>query len=64
MDNSLSIGENTDRRIGISEGEFVVLDKTQEGEYHGHVREWNQLSENMKNVLRKSGKVNKKGKIK
>ena len=31
LDDSLPLGENTDRRVGISEGEIVVLDKTSEG---------------------------------
>ncbi|WP_204343380.1 polymorphic toxin-type HINT domain-containing protein [Paenibacillus elgii] len=64
LDNSLSIGPNTDRRIGISDGEFVVLDRTSEGLYHGHVRSWGELTPTMQAILRKAGLVNKKGKIK
>ena len=64
LDNSIPISENTTRRIGISDGEFVVLDETTKGVFHGHVRSWNELSEKMKAVLIKAGKVNKKGKIK
>ncbi|MNF00363.1 hypothetical protein D3C80_1991820 [compost metagenome] len=41
----MSIGPNTDRRIGISKGEFVVLDKTRDGLYHGHVRSWSELDQ-------------------
>ena len=63
LDNSVPIGSNTTRRIGISEGEIVVLDETNPGIFHGHVRSWDELSEAMKAALRKSGKVNKKGKI-
>jgi hypothetical protein len=63
LDNSLSIGENTDRRISISNDEFVVLDKTSDGLYHGHVRTWDELAQQMQAVLRKAGLVTKKGKI-
>nr|WP_237178999.1 polymorphic toxin-type HINT domain-containing protein [Paenibacillus sp. MMS18-CY102] len=64
LDNSLSIGPNTDRRIGISDGEFVVLDKTSDGIYHGHVRSWSELTPTMQSILRKEGLVDKKGNIK
>ncbi|MBG9795002.1 hypothetical protein ABD76_22045 [Paenibacillus dendritiformis] len=64
LDNSYSIGPNTDRRIGISDGEFVVLDKTSEGLYHGHVRAWSELTPTMQSILRKAGLVDKKGNIK
>ncbi len=63
MDNSVSIGPNTTRRVGISDGEIVVFDETSSGIFHGHVRSWSELSEQMKAALRKAGKVNKKGKI-
>ena len=63
LDNSVAISPNTTRRVGISDGEIVVFDETTSGIFHGHVRSWNELSEAMKAALRKSGKVNKKGKI-
>ncbi|WYJ99024.1 hypothetical protein A5821_000100 [Enterococcus sp. 7F3_DIV0205] len=64
MDNSLPIDEiNTPRRIGISDGEFVVLDKTVDGVFQGHVRTWKELSNEMQAILRKAKLVNKKGKI-
>ena len=63
LDNSVPISNTTSRRIGISEGEFVVLDETMEGLFHGHVRSWKELSNAMKAALRKAGLVNKKGKI-
>jgi hypothetical protein len=63
LDNSVSIGPNTTRRVGISQGEFVVLDETGNGIFHGHVREWGDLTQEMQAALRKSGLVNKKGKI-
>jgi len=63
LDNSVAIGPNTTRRVGISDGEIVVFDETTSGSFHGHVRSWNELSEAMKVALRKAGMVNKKGKI-
>nr|WP_294490768.1 polymorphic toxin-type HINT domain-containing protein [uncultured Anaerosporobacter sp.] len=63
LDNSIEIGPNTTRRVGISDGEIVVFDETTSGIFHGHVRSWNELTETMKAVLRKAGMVNKKGKI-
>jgi len=63
LDASLPLGPNTDRRIGISNGEFVVLDNTIDNIFHGHVRSWSKLTQLMQAVLRKAGLVNKKGKI-
>ena len=63
LDNSIQIKETSPRRIGISENEIVVLDKTLEGIYHGHVRSWSELLEPMKNALIKAGLVNQAGKI-
>ncbi len=64
LDKSVSIGSNTTRRVGISDGEIVVFDETTSGIFHGHVRSWDELTEQMKASLRKAGIVNKKGKIK
>ncbi|TDD37984.1 hypothetical protein E1287_06680 [Actinomadura sp. KC06] len=67
LENSVPLGENTDRRVGVDKenGEIVVLDKTHPygKEYHGHVRKWEDLRDEMKNALRRAGLVNKKGKI-
>ena len=61
------------RRIGASDGEIVILDRTgrtpcgcsvEGGEneiWHGHVRSWDQLLPGMQSGLRKSGIVDKKG---
>lgn len=51
------------QRISISKGEFVVLDKTRNGLYHGHVRSWSGLTPKMRAELQKAGWVTKKGKI-
>lgn len=63
LDNLVSIKDTTTRRIGISDGEIVVFDETTKGVFHGHVRSWNELTDVMKNALRKADMVNKKGKI-
>lgn len=44
--------------------EFNVFDEHSEGKFHGHVRTWNELSQEMKNILLKHNIVTKKGKIK
>jgi RHS repeat-associated protein len=65
LDVSLQIKETSPRRIGVdySTNEFVVFDKTLDNTYHGHVRTWNQLHQDMKNTLIKNGMADSKGKI-
>lgn len=63
LDHLIPIGPDSTRRVGISEGEIVIFDETSSGIFHGHVRTWNELSEQMKAALRKAGMVNKKGKL-
>ena len=71
LNNSVRISEDTSRRrVGISEGEIVVLDQTYPGEFHGHVRTWdeiisggNKTTESIKIALIDNGLVNIKGKI-
>jgi len=64
LDHSILIGENSSRRIGISDGEFVVLDQTSPGLFHGHVRSWADLTDQMKSALVNSNLTSLKGKIK
>ena len=54
---------NYQRRIGISEGEFVILDETGNRVFHGHVRDWNELTREMKDILIQKQLVTKKGRI-
>jgi RHS repeat-associated protein len=67
LDNSIQIKETSTRRIGIdrSTNEFVVFDNTNPGTgtFHGHVRSWGQLTQEMKNALIKAGEVTRTGKI-
>lgn len=65
LNNSVSIADTTTRRIGIDPNtdEIVVIDDTNTGKYHGHVRTWNQLTQPMKNALVEDGLIDKKGRI-
>ncbi|TRX34060.1 adhesin [Flavobacterium sp. ZT3R18] len=65
LDNSLELPGNTTRRVGVDteNKEFNVFDEHAEGKFHGHVREWGELTQQMKNVLIEAGLVNRKGKI-
>ncbi len=65
LDNSLELPGNTTRRVGVDveNKEFNVFDEHSEGKFHGHVRQWGELTQQMKNVLIDAGLVNKKGKI-
>jgi hypothetical protein len=50
-------------RIAVDNEQFVVLNETVPGEYHGHVRKWNRLNDYMKNALIDNNLVKKSGKI-
>lgn len=66
LNNSVELNPpNSRRRIGIDPhtNEFVVIDRTSEGLYHGHVRRWSELRQEMKNALIKANKTDRKGKI-
>ena len=63
LDNSIQISPNSPRRIGVSDGQFVVLDQTSVGIFHGHVRTWNELTNQMQSALYKWGVVTKNGKF-
>ena len=65
LENSLQVKPTSLRRIGIDPdtNEFVVFDRTGGDVYHGHVRPWNKLHQDMKNALIKAKKVDNKGNI-
>jgi hypothetical protein len=63
LDNSFLVEDTSPRRIGVSRGQFVVLDRTREGLYHGHVRIWKELERGMQNILKEHGIVTGRGKI-
>jgi hypothetical protein len=65
LDNSYQVKDtNPDRRVAYdrASGEFVVLDRTGGDEWHGHVRTWDQLTQEQKNTLYNNGITNRKGK--
>lgn len=43
--------------------EIVVLDQTSEGEFHGHVRAWDELTSQMQNALKDAGLTTSNGTI-
>jgi hypothetical protein len=67
LDNSLSISENTTRRVGIdySADRFLVFDETYPGEgvFHGHYRDWSELTQQMQSVLRRAGMSSGRGAV-
>jgi hypothetical protein len=65
LDVSVQLKATSTRRIGIDyqEGQFVILDETSEGVFHGHVRSWAQLDQAQRNVLIRWGFVDRRGNI-
>lgn len=68
LDTSVEIGGESKTRVSVNNNEIVVLNRTQNNEYHGHVRTWRQLESEGKvgqkimNALIKNGLVNNAGK--
>lgn len=65
LDHSLQVSENSTRRVGIdyADRKFVVFDEHAPGMCHGHVREWNELTQPMQSTLRQSGMVDRRDNI-
>jgi hypothetical protein len=65
LDVSVGVKSTSSRRIGIDyeTGDFVVLDKTHEYIYHGHVRPWKELHHEMQRALQGAGMANQRGRI-
>lgn len=64
LDCSIQIKQTSSGRIGISNGEFVVLRETTKGVYHGYVvNTWNELEPLMQQALRRAGYTNANGKV-
>ena len=64
LDISIQVKPTSPRRVAHepTANEFVVLDETLEGEFHGHVVPWSELHQDMQNALIKAGVVTRKGK--
>jgi hypothetical protein len=65
LDASVQIKDTSPRRVGVDyeTGEFVVFDEHTAGNYHGHVRKWDELEQGHQNALVGSGMANRKGDI-
>ncbi|MBA2368776.1 MAG: pre-toxin TG domain-containing protein [Candidatus Protochlamydia sp.] len=68
LENSVQVKPTSPRRVSVDKesGEFVVFDRHEafpHDKFHGHVREWNDLGQDMQNALIKSNQVTGKGKI-
>ena len=65
LDNSVQVKDTSPRRVGVDKknGQIVVLDQTSKDTFHGHVRDWKNLSSQQQNALIKAKLVDKKGKI-
>ena len=63
--NSYGVSENAPRRIAADavSGQFVILDRTGKGLWHGHVRIWDNLTQGMRNALIRNGITNQRGKV-
>lgn len=61
LDKSIKYSENC--RLSVCDDEFVVLNRTSDGVYHGHVRDWNGLEQLHRNALVKARLVKLCGKI-
>ncbi|MFJ4195987.1 S-type pyocin domain-containing protein [Pseudomonas sp. NPDC089534] len=65
LENSIQVKPTSPRRIGVDPqtNDFVVFDRTGGDVYHGHVRPWDKLHQDMKNALIKAKKVDSKGNV-
>ncbi|WP_241604081.1 hypothetical protein, partial [Rosenbergiella nectarea] len=65
LDMSIQIKDTSTRRIGVDfkKNEIVVFDNTINDTYHGHVRSWQELTHEMKNILIKNGIADNKERV-
>ncbi len=67
LDTSVQVSKNSARRVGVDygQGRYVVFDETYPGRgiFHGHYRDWNQLTQTMQSVLRDIGLASGRGAI-
>jgi hypothetical protein len=63
LNNAYKIESSEDALIAVEEDYFVIFYKTMEREFHGHIRQWNQLTDHMKNTLIRNGLTKRSGKI-
>jgi hypothetical protein len=65
LDNSVQVKNTSPRRVGVdaANAEIVVLDQTSEDTFHGHVRSWDQLTDQQRNALIKNKLTDQRGRI-
>ncbi|OPC76479.1 hypothetical protein B4N89_46455 [Embleya scabrispora] len=78
LDNSVQVKPTSTRRVGVDKenGQIVVIDLTIERRcdcgaaqggtnsvYHGHVRTWDSLNDDMQSALKRAGLVDKRGRL-
>lgn len=63
LDKSLPLGGTSKRRIAFVNDEIVILDQTSVGKFHGHVRKWAELENDMRSVLIKNNIFKPNGKL-
>jgi RHS repeat-associated protein len=65
LDVSVKVKSTSPRRGGIDydANEFVVFDQTSPGVFHGHVRPWADLTQEMRNALIRAGMATRRGDI-
>lgn len=65
LDTSITFSGNSRNRVGVdyAEGQFVVFMEHDAGEFHGHVRTWEELNNAQRAALRKAGMATGKGEI-
>ena len=65
LDISVPFSSNSPSGVAVDpkSGEFIVFEPSAPGRYHGYAVTWDQLSQQQKNALIRTGQVNVKGKI-
>lgn len=67
LDSSVQVKETSPRRVGVDydAGELAVFDETHPGEgiFHGHVRSWEELTDQQRNAFSDAGLTDKRGRI-
>jgi hypothetical protein len=67
LDSSVQVKETSPRRVGVDydSGQLVVFDETHPGEgiFHGHVRSWDELTDQQRNAFSSGGLTDRRGRI-
>ena len=67
LDSSVQVKETSPRRVGVDYdlGQLVVFDETHPGEgiFHGHVRSWDELTDQQRSAFSRAGLTDQRGRI-